>query len=54
MMVLRVSPQLCAYWSTALEPFGGIEKHVCSLLLKGQERALTLLNSQHRQERAGP
>lgn len=23
MMVLRVSPQLCAYWSTALEPFGG-------------------------------
>lgn len=54
MMVLRVSPQLCAYWSTALEPFGGIEKHVCSLLLKGQERVLTLLNSQHRQERAGP
>lgn len=54
MMVLRVSPQLCAYWSTALEPFGGIERHMCSLLLKGQERTLTLLHSEHRQERASP
>lgn len=26
MMVLRVSPQLCAYWSTALEPFWGDRK----------------------------
>lgn len=54
MMVLRVSPQLCACWSTALEPSGGMEKHMCSLLLRGQERALTLLILQHRQERAGP
>lgn len=53
-MVLRVSPQLCAYWSTALEPSGGTEKHMCSLLLEAQGRALTLLSSQHRQERAGP
>lgn len=35
MMMLRVSPQLCAYWSTALEPFGGIEKHIMQSASEG-------------------